>query len=234
MKTGEMIKTVTVLIVLAIIMSFCSEISVKAQNLNINKQERILKIKPLSTFKQNNPEALKIDIDIEKLRQIKREKKEAEERARQEEEERKKIEEANQIVFDGLTLNELSEKLNRSLHSTIAGKGEVFARYSKEYGIDPYLAVAIVMHETGCKWNCSQLLKKCNNVGGMKGSPGCGGGSYASFATLDDGINAFMNNLQKNYFSQGLNTPESMSSKYAASDTWAQQVRKYMNEIKAS
>mgnify|MGYP006384337181 CR=1 FL=1 len=43
-----------------------------------------------------------------------------------------------------------------------------------------------------------------------------------------------MNNLYNNYFSQGLNTPESMGPKYAASTTWATQVRTYMNEIKAN
>ena len=99
-------------------------------------------------------------------------------------------------------------------------------------GIDPYLAVAISMHETGCKWNCSRLVKACNNVGGMKGSPGCGG-AYASFPTLDEGIRAYMNNLYKNYTSKGLTTPEAMGPKYAGSSTWASNVRSYMNEIRA-
>mgnify|MGYP002511620479 CR=1 FL=1 len=40
-----------------------------------------------------------------------------------------------------------------------------------------YLAVAIVLHETGCKWTCSKLVRECNNVGGMKGS-GCGSYGY--------------------------------------------------------
>ena len=67
----------------------------------------------------------------------------------------------------------------------------------------------------------------------MKGPGGCGGGAYAYFPTLDEGIRAYMNNLYKNYFSQGLTTPESMGPKYAASDTWASNVRSYMNEIRA-
>ena len=49
------------------------------------------------------------------------------------------------IVYDGMTLNELTEKLNRSLKSTIAGKGDVFASYSLERGVDPYLAVSIML-----------------------------------------------------------------------------------------
>lgn len=151
------------------------------------------------------------------------------------EQQKKEAEEArkSQIVYDGMTLDELAEKLNRTLHSTIAGQGYAFASAAVELGIDPYLAVAIVMHETGCKWECSSLLKQCNNVGGMKGSPGCNGGSYASFPSLEAGIRAYMNNLYKNYASIGLTTAESMQSKYAASTTWATKVNSYINEIKS-
>ena len=54
------------------------------------------------------------------------------------------------IVYDGMTMSELAEKLNRSLKSTIAGKGDIFASYSLERGVDPYLAVSIMLLETGC------------------------------------------------------------------------------------
>ena len=161
------------------------------------------------------------------------EKKRIEEEQRRIEEEKRKAEEAKRIVYDGMNIQELTDKLNRSLHSNLSGKGEIFARLSIEYNVDPYLAVAISMHETGCKWNCSRLVKSCNNVGGMKGSPGCGGGAYASFPTLDEGIRAFISNISRNYASKGLTTPESMGPKYAGSQTWATQVRAYMNEIKA-
>lgn len=142
--------------------------------------------------------------------------------------------ERNKIVYDNMTLEELSEKLNRSLNSTISGQGYAFASSAIELGIDPYLAVAIVMHETGCKWECSSLLKQCNNVGGMKGAGGCNGGSYASFPSLEEGIRAYMNNLYKNYISQGLTTADAMGPKYAASSTWSAQVNAYINEIKAA
>ena len=142
--------------------------------------------------------------------------------------------EKNKIVYDNMTLEQLSEKLNKTLNSTIAGQGYVFASSAIELGIDPYLAVAIVMHETGCKWECSSLLKQCNNVGGMKGAGGCNGGSYASFPSLEEGIRAYMNNLYKNYVSKGLTTADAMGPKYAASSTWSAQVNAYINEIKAA
>ena len=137
------------------------------------------------------------------------------------------------IVYDGLTKTELVEKINRSLKSTLAGQAESFVNYALELGIDPYLAVAIALHETGCNGKCSKLVNECNNVGGMKGSPGCNGGSYAAFATLDEGIEAYMHNLYNNYISKGLTTADQMASKYAASPTWSAQVNTYINEIKA-
>lgn len=140
----------------------------------------------------------------------------------------------SKIVYDGMTLDQLAAKLDRSLNSTIAGQGYTFASYAVEMGIDPYLAVAIVLHETGCKWQCSSLLRECNNVGGMKAGGNGYCGSYARFDSLEDGIKSFMNNLNRNYFSQGLTTPEAIGPKYAASGTWATQVNAYMNSIKAA
>ena len=137
------------------------------------------------------------------------------------------------IVYDGMTLNELTEKLNRSLKSTIAGKGDVFASYSLERGVDPYLAVSIMLLETGCNWSCSSLMRKCNNVGGQKGSPSCDGGSYRAYPSLDEGIKGFIDNIADNYYAYGLTTPEAMNKKYAESYMWAIKVNNYISSVKA-
>ena len=137
------------------------------------------------------------------------------------------------IVFDGLTLEELITKINKSLTSDLENKGELFVTYSLEKGVDPYLAVAISLHETGCKWGCSRLVKQCNNVGGQVGSPSCNGGTYRSYETLDEGIKGFIDNLARNYINMGLTTPEEMNPKYAADKGWASKVNKYIEEIKA-
>ena len=137
------------------------------------------------------------------------------------------------IVYDGMTMSELTEKLNRSLKSTIAGKGDIFASYSLERGVDPYLAVSIMLLETGCNWSCSSLMRKCNNVGGQKGSPSCDGGSYKSYPSLDEGIKGFIDNIADNYYAYGLTTPEAMSKKYAASNMWAIKVNNYISSVKA-
>lgn len=133
------------------------------------------------------------------------------------------------IVYDGMTMDELASKLDRSLKNELSGKGYLYASYSLEKGVDPYLAVAISLEETGCNWNCSNLVKACNNVGGMKGS-GCG--SYGYFDSLDNGIRAFIDNIYKNYVAYGLTTANSMNSKYAENPAWSVNVNNYINRIK--
>ena len=137
------------------------------------------------------------------------------------------------IVYDGLTRGELADKLNRSLNSTISGKGYLIASYSLQLGIDPYMATAIILHETGCNGTCSSLVRECNNVGGQKGGPSCGGGSYKAYATLEEGIMGYLDNLYRNYYAYGLTTPESIGPKYAASPTWASKVNNYIALIKS-
>ena len=131
------------------------------------------------------------------------------------------------IVYDGLTLDELAQKLDRSLTNELSGMGYEIASRAINLEIDPYLAVAIMLHETGCSWKCSTILKNKNNVGGMKAS----NGNYASYPTLVEGIDAFMNNLYYNYYQKGLTTPEAMNKKYAESTAWSSKVNNYIEKI---
>ena len=145
-----------------------------------------------------------------------------------------KVEDNGEIIYDGLTLTQLTEKLNKNLKSTLTNTGHYFANYYLETGLDPYLAVAIVLQETGCKWTCSKLVRNCNNIGGMKGYPKCNGGSYRKYDSLEEGINGYLNMLYKNYYSKGLTTPELINPKYATSTSWSVNVNSYINSIKAS
>lgn len=132
-------------------------------------------------------------------------------------------------VYKGMTIEELSLKLNKSLKGVLANKGNYIATKSLALGIDPYMAVAIMLHETGCKWTCSKLARNYNNVGGMRGASG-----WQKFDTIYDGIDGFLNNLSKNYIKKGLTTPETIVNKYAPGSTsWAGKIRKYMVEIEA-
>ncbi len=133
------------------------------------------------------------------------------------------------IVYDDLSMEELSDKLNRTLSSYLSNKGESFAKYSIDLGVDPYLATAIAMHETGCAWDCSYLAKECNNVGGQKGY-GCG--EYAYFDSLEEGIYQFVLNIKNKYVDYGLLTADEMNPKYAEDPSWSSKVNNYIEKIK--
>jgi len=138
-------------------------------------------------------------------------------------------------VYENMTIDELAAKLNRNLgNGYIAGKGYLIASQCIEKGVDPYVAVAIMLHETGCKHNCSTLVKTCNNVGGQKGAPGCNGGSYKRYNTLDEGIVGFIDNLYRNYYSKGLTTVDAIAPKYAASSAWPAKIKSYVASIRAN
>ncbi len=133
-------------------------------------------------------------------------------------------------VFDGLTMDELSAKLDRSLgNAALAGKGNLIASYCLSKGVDPYLATAIMIHETGR--GTSTMARQCNNVAGQKGSPSCMG-SYKGYASIDDGIRGAIDNLYNNYYARGLTTPETIGPKYAESGTWVSMINGYINSIR--
>lgn len=136
----------------------------------------------------------------------------------------------NPIVYEGLTLEELGLKIDNVLNSTLEGYGTTIASLALDKGVDPVVAASIILVETGCKWTCSSLVRNANNVGGMKAS----GGRYATFATLEDGLEAFINNLSKNYYAKGLTTPEEINTKYATNPNWHNDVYYYVEAIMSS
>ena len=136
-----------------------------------------------------------------------------------------------QEVYEGMTLDEVADQLNKSLKNEIAGKGMVIASKSVELGVDPFVATAIIMHETGCGQNrCSKIAKECYNFGGQKG-PGCG--AYRRYSSIDEGLEGMVTNLYNNYYSKGLTTIESIGPRYAESGEWIGKINWYVNKIKS-
>lgn len=136
-------------------------------------------------------------------------------------------------VFEGMTLEELAQKLDRNLgNDMVAGKGKLIATECINKGVDPYVATAILLHETGCKSRCSSLARRCNNFGGQKGYPSCNGGSYKAYNSIDEGLVGFIDNLYKNYYSKGLTTVDTIGPRYAESSTWRGKINWYVNQIR--
>ena len=132
-------------------------------------------------------------------------------------------------VYDNLTMEELTDKINRNLGGILAGHGDVIAQHSLEMGVDPYIATAIMLHETGN--GTSRIANNCYNFGGQKGY-GCG--MYKRYDTIEEGLRGIINNLYKNYYAYGLTTIESIGSRYAESTEWPAKIHWYVNKISNS
>ena len=145
--------------------------------------------------------------------------------------------EEREVVWDDLTMEELVAKLDANLNSDLTGTGYLYAKYALQYGVDPYLAVGISLHETGCNSTCSAQVVDCNNVGGQRFQPACyAGGTYGKYDTLEEGIEGFVRNIYNNYFAYGLTTADAMQAKYVGtgSTSWAPKVNHYIEVIKNS
>lgn len=135
-------------------------------------------------------------------------------------------------VYEKMTMEELANKLNRSLSNELAGKGMLIAKKCIELGVDPYVATAIMLHETGCSQGaCSHIARTCHNFGGQKGS-GCG--AYQAYPTVDAGITGMITNLHRNFYSRGLNTIETIGPRYAESPVWATRINGYVSRLRAA
>ena len=135
-------------------------------------------------------------------------------------------------VYEGMTLEEVANQLNKSLKNDIAGKGMVIASKCIELGVDPFVATSIILHETGCGQNqCSNIARNCYNFGGQKGS-GCG--AYQRYGSVDEGLEGMITNLYRNYYSKGLTTVETIGPRYAESSTWVSMINSYVNKVKSA
>ena len=135
-------------------------------------------------------------------------------------------------VYEGMTLEEVANQLEKTLRNDLSGHGYFIASKSIEYGVDPFIATAIMMHETGCgQSQCSSLARNCYNFGGQKG-PGCG--AYRKYNSIDEGLEGMIANLYRNYYAYGLTTPEQIGPKYAESDTWVGKINWYVNKLKTA
>ena len=133
-------------------------------------------------------------------------------------------------VYGGMTLEEVAAQINKSLKNDVTNKGMVIASKCIELGVDPFIASAIILHETGCGQNqCSNIARNCFNFGGQKGA-GCG--AYKKYNSVDEGLEGMISNLYRNYYSRGLVTVETIGPKYAESDTWISKINWYVNKIR--
>jgi hypothetical protein len=92
----------------------------------------------------------------------------------------------------------------------------------KRYGVPYDLTLAIARLETG--WFQSYAYVYKNNPGGLSVNE-----VPIAFGSIEEGVDAFVGNLSRNYFAVGLDTPELIGQKYCpVNPEWSTMVRELM------
>ena len=135
--------------------------------------------------------------------------------------------------FDGESIEVIGKKINRLFKKTpLEDYGEEIASISISKSVNPYLIGGIILESTNCKTDCTVLLKQCNNVASFKGEPGCFGGTYKKYNSVNDSIRELVNKISNDFISVDTQAPYKMYKKYGKNETWAFKVSKYMEELK--
>ena len=132
-------------------------------------------------------------------------------------------------VYEGKTREEVINQLNRSLGGALSGKANIIVDKALSLGIDPYVATAIMVHESAN--GKSRIARNCNNFGGQKGA-GCNG--WKAYPSVQSGIEGMIQNMYNNYYSKGLNTIDKMASRYAESPAWPAKIHSFVNKLKSA
>ncbi len=143
-------------------------------------------------------------------------------------------EEENVVVdYEGESIEEIATKMNNVFKETLLeGYGNHIAKISSSKKVNPYLIGGIILESTSCKTECSIILKKCKNVSGMKGEPGCFGGSYKEYSNITDSISDLVNKINNDFDEEELKSPNNMFKKYGKNVSWAFRVSEYMELLK--
>ncbi len=145
----------------------------------------------------------------------------------------KKEEKPVDTSFNGESYEEIGKKIDKYCSKTpLEGYGEYIAKTSIAKSVNPYLISGIILESTNCKNECSVIFKECNNPSGMKGSPGCFGGSYKQYNKLEDAITDIVNKISRDFYTPEMQSPYKMYKDYGKNSSWALKVSNFMDAIK--
>lgn len=112
-------------------------------------------------------------------------------------------------------------------NSPMKGMGNFITSISDEYGVDPYIIVAIAQQES----NLGKITPTdCYNAWGW----GIHSNGKLCFDNWDQGITKFTLGIADNYHAFGLYTPEEIMSKYvphSPEGAWASGVTQFLTEL---
>lgn len=135
--------------------------------------------------------------------------------------------------FNGESYENIAKKIDKYCKKTpLEGYGEYIAKNSIVKGVNPYLITGIILEGSNCKIDCSIIFKECNNVSGMKGSPGCFGGAYKSYNKIEDSISDVINDVSHSFYTPEMQAPYKMYKEYGKTSSWALKVSNFMESVK--
>ena len=142
-------------------------------------------------------------------------------------------EEVVDTSFNGESIEQIGKKMNKIfVKSFLDGHGESIARIAISKSVNPYLVGGIILESTNCRSDCSVLLKQCNNVFGKKGEPGCFGGTYQKYSSVEESVKDLVNIIRDKFESKDEQNPYKMYKKYGKNEIWAFKVNKNMEILK--
>jgi len=151
------------------------------------------------------------------------------EEEKQEEQEEKPVD----TKFNGESIEQIGKKFDNYTKKTpLEGYGEYLAKTSIAKGVNPYLIGAIILESSRCKTDCSVIFKECNNASGAKGDPGCFGGVYKSYGSINDSISDIVGSISKQFYTQDMQSPYKMYKDLGKSSAWALKVSNFMEGLK--
>lgn len=193
-------------------------------NLSTNLKKVVIKANALTKDKANKKEDTIADSSVKDLLTVEKEVEEIETEVIE-------VEDVEKLdtTFNGCNMDYTSCKIKET---------------AMLYGIDWKLSIAIARHECGYQDGkyISNAYKEKNNVGGMMYyDPSTKTSKLMSFETIDDGIEAYVSNLKRNYFDLGLDTISEIQPKYAPvgaandpyglNNVWQIGVKAYLSQL---
>ena len=144
------------------------------------------------------------------------------------------------LSYNGEDAVFIGKKIDNYLKEDLAGKGELIAKYSASYEIDPYLIASMIIENTNCDSKCSVLVTKCNNVSKAlynkdnMTEAACFGGYYQKFNSVDDSIKYFIRYVKLNFYDQDLKTANAIYKAYNKDVRWVFIINQTIDKIKNS
>lgn len=135
--------------------------------------------------------------------------------------------------YNGESVEKIAHKIDKYCAKTpLEGHGEHIAKISIKKSVNPYLIGGIILESTSCKTECSIIFQECNNVSKMKGEPGCFGGVYKNYNSVNDAIADLVSYISKEFYTPEMQAPYKMYKAYGKTSSWAFKVSNYMDAIK--